>query len=457
MRQRAVVLGGGFAGALAALVLSDYADVTIVERDRLPDGPDPRKGTPQARHTHVLMSAGARALEKIIPNAIDELVKAGARRLGMPDQLLICNPQGWEHRHYDEMQFVMGCSRPFLDWFIRKHWPDTVTVVENTDVVGLAGTAARVTGAVVRDRATKQEATIDADIVIDATGRSSRATQWLAALGLPQATEEVIDPGIVYSTRVYEVPPGMEQWPGISVQPDPNGTPAGAGGVLLPVEDGKWIVTVAGFRGSEPPTTVEGYEAYARSLRSPILADVIARATPLTNPMGHVTAGNVRRRFERLPQWPQGLAVIGDAHCSFNPLYGQGLTVAITTAVVLRTGLANGASWQAIQRQIAKASDQAWMMASSQDVLYERTTGGNARDRWMGKAFQRYLNLLISAGDPVCSQALFDVYTMSATPDRIMQPRVLLAALRSLGRRRRLNTTAPITEAEERLLHPIDR
>ncbi|MFE0023812.1 FAD-dependent oxidoreductase [Amycolatopsis sp. NPDC059021] len=430
--EHALVLGGGLAGMLAVRVLSERAHhVTLVDRDRFPDGPEPRKGLPQAQHTHLLMAGGARALDQLSPGLVDTLLHAGAQRLGLPNEVLTSSRLGWFPR-YDEMQFLISASRSLLDHVIRRETAKhPITVIENTDIAGLLGSPRRVTGAILRDLDTHRTREVPADVIIDATGRSSKAPEWLTRLGLPSVTETVIDPGIVYATRFYRAPTTPQRFPAISIQPDPHSKAAGAGGVVMPIEKGQWIVTVAGMRGAEPSADIAGYEEFARQLRHPIIADLIATAEPLTPPRGFRAPPNRHRRFDRLKPWPDGFVVLGDAYCTFNPIYGHGMSAAITSVLALRDGIRKPEpDYAAIQRAVAKAVQPAWSMAAGQDVRYRSTIGPTQRRS--GRLQQRYLDRLSRAiGEhKTVAKALLDVYTLSASPRRLISPTVLINAIR---------------------------
>lgn len=205
---RAVVLGGGFAGVLVAKVLSRHADeVTVVEGGRYPDGPGVRPELPQAYHSHVLVTAGAEALDTLLPGTLEALLARGAHRRGLPDGALILSADGWFRRH-ETGAFMVSCSRWLMDDVIRQRAlaDGAVTVRERTRVLGLAGDATRVTGVLVAHEDGSRE-TLGADLVVDATGRRSRAGRWLTAIGGPGVEEEVLDPGLAYSTRIYRAPP----------------------------------------------------------------------------------------------------------------------------------------------------------------------------------------------------------------------------------------------------------
>ena len=154
MSGRALVLGAGIAGMLAATAVARHLDgVTVIDRDRLPDGPVPRPGVPQANHVHALLSGGARAIDALLPGTLDRLWAAGAHRIALPADMIALTPQGW-WRRFSEMQFLVGCSRHLLDWAVRDQAlrDDRISVPSAAEVRGLAGTADRVTGAIVRDR-----------------------------------------------------------------------------------------------------------------------------------------------------------------------------------------------------------------------------------------------------------------------------------------------------------------
>ncbi|QFZ20319.1 FAD-dependent oxidoreductase [Saccharothrix syringae] len=457
---RALVLGAGLAGTLAASVLARHVDrVTVVERDRFEPGAAHRKGVPHARHAHVLLAAGARALEELLPGVTRDLTAAGARHLGLPNQLLTHTQAGWLPR-LAEMQFLIGCSRALLDRTVRERVlaDDRVELVEAADVVGLSGDRARVTGARVRDRGTGGERELTADLVVDATGRGSRADRWLADLGLPPVREDLVDSGMVYATRVYRAPAGAEGFPGVNIQGDPTTDRVARGGVLLPIEGGRWVVSLGGTRGGEPADLApEGFTAYARGLRHPAIADLISAAEPLTRPYGFHATVNRHRRYERMTPWPVNFAVMGDAACTFNPVYGHGMTVLARQALALRDHLERHGPDHAdrLQRALAAETADAWAMAVGQDQRYPATTG--PRRGRAARLLDRYLDRMVvtATGRPSVTKAQIDTYTLSAPLSRLLHPATVLGVLR--GPAHPPPADVPFTPAELAVLARGDR
>lgn len=330
-KTSAVVLGAGMAGMLAATALARHVDtVTVLDRDRLPGGADPRKGVPQARHTHVLWSGGARVIESLLPGTTERLLEAGAHRIGLPEDLVSLTAYGWQQR-FPETQFMIAASRSLLDWTVRDRAQadPRITVLGDTDVIGLRGDAERVTGVTYKPRRQGTVAVLDADVVVDASGRGSPMKRWLAALGLPAVQEDVVDSGMAYATRIFQAPGGAAgKFPLVSVYADHRAGVPGRNGILLPIEDGRWMVTLSGTRGGEPPNTEEGFTAYLETLRHPLLAELVAHARPLTGVQASRSTANRRLFYDRLVDWPEGLVVVGDAVAAFNPVYGHGMSAA---------------------------------------------------------------------------------------------------------------------------------
>ncbi|NUS65728.1 MAG: pyridine nucleotide-disulfide oxidoreductase [Saccharothrix sp.] len=444
---------------LAASALAGHVDrVTVVDRDRFAEGGD-RKGVPHARHAHVLMAGGSRALDDLLPGLTASLLDAGAQHLGLPNRLLVFTRSGWLPR-LDEMQFVIGCSRALLDGVVRQRVLGRVDLVEATDVVGLLGDRARITGARVRDRGTGAKRDLHADFVVDATGRGSKADSRLADLGLPPVQEERVDSGMVYATCLYRAPSGAgEGFPGVSVQADPRTSPFGQGGVLVPIEGGRWIVSLAGARGGEPEASPEGFLAFARGLRHPVIADLIGAAEPLTRPFAFHGTVNRRRRYERLSPWPAGFVAIGDAACTFNPVYGHGMTVVARQAVALRDGLArhglDAGAAERLQREFARVMDDPWNLAVAQDLRYPGTIGPSRGP--VARLQERYLDRLVltATGRPTVTRAQIDAYTLSTPLSKlVLSPRVMLGAV--LGPGRPPSADPPFTEAESRVTARVE-
>ncbi|MFH8983089.1 NAD(P)/FAD-dependent oxidoreductase [Streptomyces varsoviensis] len=435
---RAVVLGTGLAGLLTAAVLAEHgASTTLVDRDRLPRTPAARKGLPQARHAHLLWSGGARVIESLLPGTTDRWLAAGARRIPLPTGLVALTAKGWLPR-WPEMQYLVACTRDLLDWGVREQVlaHPRVTLRDGADVLGLDGDARRVTGVRLRDPAAADGAAhLPADLVVDATGRGSHAPRWLAELGLPAVREERVDSGLAYSTRIFRAPPGAENFPVVSVQPRAGLDRPAQGATLVPIEDGRWLITASGTRGGEPPADADGFEEFCRRLDHPVLADLIAQVEPVTDVFVSHSTVNRRRRFERLPLWPAGFVAAGDSLATFNPVYGQGMSVAALGAEALRAELRRGGLGEPglarrAQRALARTADNAWDLATGQDIRYPGAIGDQppVAARLLRGYFDRLT--LAATGRPAVARAMIDVMTLSAPLDALLRPAVALAVLR---------------------------
>ncbi|MPY51035.1 FAD-dependent monooxygenase [Streptomyces acidicola] len=449
--RRAVVIGGGLAGLLSAAALRPYADVTVIERDLLPEGPASRRGVPQARHAHLLWSGGVRAMEELLPGVTDAWLAAGARRIPLPTGLVSLSAQGWVRR-WPEMEFMIACSRDLLESVIRAEVvrQSRITVVQGTELLGLEGGASRVTGVRIRS-ADGEERVLAADLVVDASGRGSRATMWLDALGVPPAPLGEVDSGLVYASRVFRAPAGTEEFPVVNVQPDAGRPVPGQSATLVPIEGGRWLVTVSGTRGGQPTASAEEFEAFARNLRHPVVGELLADAEPLTDVVVTRSTVNRRRFYEKVSAWPEGFVAIGDSVATYNPLYGHGMSVAAQSALVLRErvaahGLMAPRLARRVQRAVAGPVSMAWQLATETDIRYPEAVG--EQPGLVQRLFTRYVNRLLrtATGRPLVFRAFLGVMTLSKPPGTLLAPEVLLAVVR--GPLKAPLTGPPLTEGE---------
>ncbi|MFD7093951.1 NAD(P)/FAD-dependent oxidoreductase [Streptomyces xanthophaeus] len=431
-QDHAVVIGAGLAGLLAARVLADrFAQVTLVERDELPeDGPAFRPGVPQSRHAHVLWSRGLELLEELLPGTTDELLGGGAALLKSPGDFLWLSPADW-FRAVPGTEVLLA-GRELIDWTVRRavlrH--ERIRLRAGAAVTGLtaAPDGRAVTGVQLR-----HGDPLDARFVVDATGRGSKTPAWLAALGVPAPEVTRYDSKLGYSSRYFEIPPDpARRWHGMYVQGRPD-SPRGA--VLMPVDRARWLVTLIGNGEHAPPTRDEEFLGFARSLRSPALHDAIRDAKPLSPAVGYRATANEWLHYERLERWPAGFVVLGDAACRFNPVYGHGMTVAALAADALRkeiraldTGSVPGAA-RRIQRRTVAAAQTAWQIATSEDMRYPQTQGPPP-DRTT-RILQRYMaRVMVGANtDPAVSGRFFGVLSLSTPPSALLTPATMIRVL----------------------------
>ncbi|MEU2299759.1 NAD(P)/FAD-dependent oxidoreductase [Streptomyces antibioticus] len=445
--SHAVVLGGSLAGLCAAAALAPHVDrVTLVERDRYPDAPRWRRGVPQARHTHNLLGAGQRSLELLLPGLLDDLRDLGMVEVRMPQDMLLLVAGGWVDR-FDSRHTVLSGSRDLLDWAVRRRLRELPAVEfrEETEAVGLvAGHGDSVRGVLLRDRDSSARTgwgepyEHEADLVVDATGRGSRAPAWLQNLGHQAPEETVVDAGCAYATCVFEPPPGhTADWKCVLLQSTPEEPRSG---ILNPIENDRWMVSVAGLGGERPPLDHAGFVDFAKRLRSTVLYDAIRDAKPLGEVYGSGRTENRRRHYERLTRWPDRFLVLGDAVGAFNPAYGQGISVAGMSALVLRraleragtrgTGRIPAGLTGPLRKGIARCVDAAWMLSGNADLAYPGAADGPlplaAR---LGKRYTDRL-LKVATTDRTVATALFDMTHLLAPPQVVLRPRVLASVLR---------------------------
>lgn len=393
----AVVIGSSIGGLLNARVLSEhFRKVTILERDELPAGPEPRRCVPQGQHIHLMLEAGSKVVEELFPGLVQDMLRGGARVIDMGRDVAWQHFGAWRTRYQSDITMVLS-TRTFLEWSIRRR----VEALPNVEfrarcaVLDLIadGAPRRVIGVRVKDPA--GEATLPADLVVDASGRGTRTPRWLEALGYGTPAAEEVGIDLAYTSRIYRRPPRFrDEWQ-VMVQ-YPRSPETWRAGFIANVEGDRWLVSVNGYFGDHAPTDGEGFLEFARSLPRPGVYDYIRDAEPLTAPVTHKIPTSRWFHYERMRRWPDGFVATGDAVCAFNPIFGQGMTLAGLGARLLGACLAEsrglGGLAPRFQRRLPRLIRLPWFVATAMDLHYPQTSG--ARPAGLG-ALHWYLGRLL--------------------------------------------------------------
>jgi 2-polyprenyl-6-methoxyphenol hydroxylase-like FAD-dependent oxidoreductase len=441
--KSALVIGGSLAGLLAARILSDhFGQVTILERDPVRDVPESCRGQAQTRHPHALLVQGLHIMSGYFPGLIEGLLSGGNPMLDVGRSMRWYCYGGYRARFELGLKGI-PTSRPFLEWHIRRRVMalPNVTLRDSCSVEKLLVSEDRrqVIGLrAVRAGAGGGPQSLFADLVVEAGGRGSRSPKWLEALGYGRPEESTVTCGAGYATRLYQRDasrPGSLDW--VFVTPEaPREYRIGA---ALPIEHGRWIVSLGGWHGHHAPTDEAGFMAFAKSLPAPDVYNIIATSTPLSGIVSYRFPASLRRHYEKVRDFPEGYLVLGDAACSFNPLYGQGMTSAAMQAAALDKLLKERPHLQGIRKpyfgQVAKIVDIPWRTAVGEDFRFPETKGRKAPGTDLLNAYMARVHRATHK-DTVIGVAFLKVLNMTETPASLLSPRILWRVARNMVRRR---------------------
>jgi len=439
-----VVLGASMGGLLAARVLADFYDrVTVVERDVLPTDPVNRRGVPQGRLIHACLARLTEVLDELFPGFRDDLVADGVTSWDDGDFSKLCWSSGGHQLvrsgNSAEAPRILSPSRPLLEWNVRRRVCAIANVrfLEGHDVVGLTATPdrARVTGARVVSRADDRETVLEADLVIDSTGRGSRTPVFLEQLGYKRPREDEVTVQLAYACQLVRIAPGAVKEHMIALFPAPGRPRMFA---MIAYENDSWMIGAGTMAGIEPPRDRAEILEYAKELAPTHVSEALRTAEPLADVVHHRVPSNRWRRYDKMRRTPEGFLVVGDAVCSFNPIYGQGMTVAAIEATVLRDCLRRGGRdlTRRFSRIAAANIRVAWQTAVGSDLALPEVQG--PRPMWM-RISNACLEQVMTAteSDPVVAGHFMRVTAMIDPPIRLLRPAILLRVMQAQYRRRR--------------------
>jgi 2-polyprenyl-6-methoxyphenol hydroxylase-like FAD-dependent oxidoreductase len=425
-RRHAVVIGASIGGLCAAGALSASFDrVTVVDRDELPAEPATRRGVPQGRQIHALLAKGREVLDDLFPGTSERLIASGALEMDLQSDL---------HWYLDgrllrpEPSGLIGLavSRPVVEAVIRSRVVDLaeVEILDGCDVTGLTSSSdkCRITGVRIRTRADGGSSSVlDADLVVDAAGRGAHTSAWLEELGYQPALEESVRIELAYVSRFYRREAHhLGGRIGTAIAPYPG---QNRSGFVNAQEGDRFMVCLSSYGGEELPTRDAAMAEYADSLVAPDVAEIIRTATPLTEPILMRYPASVRRHYELLDRFPEGYLVTADALCSFNPIYGQGMTVAALEARLLQRLLQEDHD-ELGRRFFAAASEllnTPWNLIMSGDLRFPFVEGERSEALLaMGEYLERYRKA--ATNDAALATQLLRVINMVDEPARLMAP-----------------------------------
>lgn len=417
------------AGLCAARVLDDaFEEVVVLERDAFPDEPTVRDGAPQTSQPHAMLEAGRVTLEDLFPGFGEDIRTAGGLELDMADDFTWYD-QGGVVTSTDVAMPALYASRPLFEHVVRERMRDREAIRLRGDCrffdYRYDADAGRVTGVRFRDE-TGAEASLEADLVVDATGRTSRTPEWLEHHGFSAPETSEVEVEVTYSTVRIERPPDAEG--GVLVAPETD-RPRGA--AMMPVEDDRWEIVFQGIHGERAPADRETFLQWAEALPVEEIARQLREREWVSEIQRYPFPASVRRHYEDLQRFPDGLVVTGDAVASFNPIYGQGMSVAALDALMLHYELDDGLEGLGPRffERVSPIVDEPWQLAVGNDFIFEGTTGPKPTGTDL---FNRYVARLLQRAhdDGALTEAFFRVFRLERSATSLLRPSVIWRVFR---------------------------
>lgn len=418
-RGHAIVMGSSIAGLCAAAALArSFERVTVLERDPCPTEGEPRRGVPQGAHPHVLLSRGRKIIEALMPGLARALATQGVRQ----------HDTGTDWRWFQHGVWKVSFRANLPIWYqsrvlLEGEMRTCVAAIANVELRYGVGVdhplhrEGRVHGVRLRDGED-----LHADLVVDCTGRGSRSAEWLAGWGYGEVMEERVELGLAYVSGEFQTSTGKPPAPALAIYQLPP--TIRRGGFAIEIEQGRWQVTMFGYHGDHAPLDPAAFAAWSSTLAQPTIYEALRDATPTTPLRRFTYPHQQRRRFDLLARMPEGYLVMGDAACSFDPTFGQGMSVAAMQAELLAKLIARGRSTAKIQAKLAALAALPWALTSAEAHRWPQTRGPEP----VGAALMRRYNGRIYelAGKyREVYEALLNVVQFEASPMALFGPRVL--------------------------------
>jgi 2-polyprenyl-6-methoxyphenol hydroxylase-like FAD-dependent oxidoreductase len=447
--DKAIVIGGGIAGLLAARILSGHFSKTIIlEKDRYPKEKGPRNGTPQANHIHVFLVKGMQTIIDLFPGIEEKLLSQGGHKIDVISKAKFKFPTGWA-RNFNSGMNTIVCSRQLLEYTIRQEILEkysNIKIIENTRVVGLATTTNSeqkiITGVNVisrngnnNDDYIKKTTTINANLVVDASGRRSETPIWFEKIGLEKPNETKINSFIGYAGRRVRIlstqsSPLLSNYKVVVVFTNPPNNPRMA--VMTAIEDNQWQLGLLGIGKTYPPTDEKGFLNFAKDLGVEDVYKIVRDAKPISNIYGYREDGSRLYHYEKIKKWPKNFIVLGDAVSAFNPIYAQGVTVAAIQSKILdnllhkckKNNTAEKKGFETkFQREIAKLNSLPWLLGTSEDLRWS-STEANKKMNLFTKIIQRYSKhvILLAPNSRLATKSFLEMLNMVKSPAVLFHP-----------------------------------
>ena len=460
LSTRAIIIGGSIAGLLTARVLSEhFGEVLVIEKDKLVDKPVPRRGVPQSGQTHSIHQKGAEIIQDLFPDLTWDFENSGVIPCDLGSEMRWFFYGEWMERNRSDV-FVHWCDRPQLEWQIRKRvlaLPN-VQLLDDCKVVKLMTDFAgdRVTGVTVRlPDGVGGKRPFTADLIVDACGRGSRVSQWLNHLEYPQVPVSEVKIDLGYASGIFQLPENSKpSWKALLISAKPGLSQKL--GLIYRMPNNQIKVLLAGWFGDHPPTELDEFLAFAKSLPQPDIYEQLRAAQPLAPVKAYKLPSNKWNHFEKASRWPKGLCVLGDAVCSFNPSFGQGMTVAALHAIALGEqvqksinqgkSLANSGLSRRFQKEAARIVGNPWMITTGEDLRFPEAEGPRPFSLPIA---QTYLAQVFDVAhhNPAVAKQFFEVMTFMKEPPALFHPKVLFSVMnysagkmiKSIGRKQHVN------------------
>jgi 2-polyprenyl-6-methoxyphenol hydroxylase-like FAD-dependent oxidoreductase len=435
--KQALVIGGSIAGLFAARILSDFfEEVLIIEKDQKREKHLTRTGVPQGSHGHALLKSGEEILTELFPGIVDELIADGSVKSDFTSELAWNHHGSWKVKYHAGISIIQQ-SRPFLEWHIQRrlemipnisflYGTKAKRMLINSDSTSIIGVEIQKDG--------EAAMPLNADLVVDATGAGSNSTNRLRQLGFdaPQKTEVKVN--LFYASRIYSwLSSKNKDWGNLLVYPNPPRQ--NRGGSISPIENQRWMVTLLGYGVESPPSTVEEFINYAKSLEQPDVYEAIKNGTPETDVSVYRFPALRRFHYEKLQRFPNGLIVIGDAFCRIDPVFGQGMSIAALEAIALKKELQKALNKNKLSqisknthRSFSKIIDVPWLIALTEDFRFTHTDGAKPFGLPLLKWYVKRVILACESNQKVYGK-LINVLQLKAHPISLFSSSTLKAVL----------------------------